>query len=181
MTEFRKFEREFGAVMDVHQYVQFFWERRKDGTWKKIARAMEDAFADPRTEDEQKIHDLIAEADAELAQTLETELFAQKKRLANAERAQQTKTTKKAQNEQRIAKNKMEAAQRNLADLRRTERSPRDARIFPGQYVSVMILQEGKRTLVPMRYQCRLPGWNEAMERKYPGTYNARRDNLEKT
>lgn len=27
-------------------------------------------------------------------------------------------------------------------------------------------------------YQCRLPGWNEAMERKYPGTYNARRDNL---
>ena len=38
-----------------------------------------------------------------------------------------------------------------------------------------------KRVIVPMRYQCRLPGWNEVMERKYPGTYNARRDNLEKT
>lgn len=38
MTEFRKFEREFGAVMEVHQYVQFFWERRKDGTWKRSPR-----------------------------------------------------------------------------------------------------------------------------------------------
>jgi putative SOS response-associated peptidase YedK len=180
-AEFRKFEREFGAVMNVHQYVRFFWEQKEDGTWRKIAKAMKDAFADPSTDDERKIHDLIADGDAELARALESELFAQKKRLADAERALQTKVTKKAQNEQRIARNKMEAAQRNLADLRRTERLPRDARIFPGQYAPVMILQDGKRTLVPMRYQCRLPGWNEAMERKYPGTYNARRDNLEKT
>src|SRR5690348_7615980 len=180
-AEFRKFEREFGAVMNVNQYVRFFWERQKDGTWRKIPKRMKDAFADPRTEDERKIHDLIVEADAELARALESELFAQKKRLADAERALQTKVTKKAQNEQRIARNKMEAAQRSLADLQRNERLPRDSRIFPGQYATVMILQDGQRTLVPMRYQCRLPGWNEAMERKYSGTYNARRDNLEKT
>jgi hypothetical protein len=180
-AEFRKFEREFGAVMNVNQYVRFFWERQKDGTWRKIPKRMKDAFADPRTEDERKIHDLIVEADAELARSLEAELFAQKKRLADAERALQTKITKKAQNEQRIARNKMEAAQRSLADLRRTERLPRDARIFPGQYVPVMILENGRRTLIPMRYQCRLPGWNEAMERKYPCTYNARRDNLAKS
>src|SRR3546814_2596161 len=30
-----------------------------------------------------------------------------------------------------------------------------------------------------MRYRCRLPGWTDAIERKYPGTYNARRDRLE--
>lgn len=35
--------------------------------------------------------------------------------------------------------------------------------------------------VVPMRYQCRLPGWTEAIERKYPGTYNARRDKLEES
>jgi len=180
-AEFRKFEREFGAVMNVNQYVRLFWEQKKDGTWRKLAKAMKDAFADPRTEDERKIHDLIVEGDAELARSLEAELFAQKKRLADAERALQAKVTKKAQNEQRIARNKMEAAQRTLADLRRTERLPRDARIFPGQYVPVMIFEHGKRTLIPMRYQCRLPGWNAIMERKFPGTYNARRDNLEKT
>jgi len=180
-AEFRKFEREFGAVMNVHQYVRLFWEKKKDGTWRKIAKAIKDSFADPRSEDERKIHDLIVEGDAELARTLEQELFTQKKRLADAERTLQTKVTKKAQNEQRIARNKMEAAQRGLADLKRTERLPRDARIFPGQWAPVMVLQDGRRTVIPMRYQCRLPGWNEIMERKYPGTYNARRDNLEKT
>src|SRR3546814_16197086 len=30
-----------------------------------------------------------------------------------------------------------------------------------------------------MRYQGRRPGWTEIIERKYPGTYNARRDKLE--
>jgi putative SOS response-associated peptidase YedK len=180
-AEYRKYERAFGAGLSIQQYVRFFWERRKDGTWRKIAKAVKDSFADPRNEDEQKIHDLIMEADAELVSKLETELFTQKKRLADAERALAFKVTKKAQNEQRIATNKMEAAQRNLADLRRTEPLPRDSRIYPGQYAPVMILQDGKRTIVPMRYQCRLPGWNETMERKYPGTYNARRDNLEKT
>ncbi len=44
-----------------------------------------------------------------------------------------------------------------------------------------MIENDGQRIVVPMRYQCRLPGWNEATERKFPGTYNARRDNLEKS
>ncbi|HEX5488811.1 MAG TPA: SOS response-associated peptidase family protein [Rhodanobacteraceae bacterium] len=180
-AEYRKFEREFGATMDIRQYARFFWERRQDGSWRKITKAMKDAFADPRNEDERNIHDLIVAGDAELARTLETELFAQKKRLADAERALQARTTKKAGNERRIARNKMEAAQRNLADLRRTERLPRDARIFPGQYAPVMIVRDGKRVLVPMRYQCRLPGWSEAAERKYPGTYNARRDSLEKT
>lgn len=180
-ADFRKFEREFGAVMNVHRYARLFWEQKENGSWRKIAKAMKDAFAEPRNEGEQKICDLIAEGDSDLARALELELFTQKKRLADAERALQTKVTKKAQNEQRIARNKMEAAQRALADLRRTERLPRDARIFPGQHAPVMILQDGQRTLVPMRYQCRLPGWNEVMERKYPGTYNARRDNLEKT
>jgi len=32
-----------------------------------------------------------------------------------------------------------------------------------------------------MRYQCRLPGWTEALERKFPGTYNARRESIPKT
>ena len=31
-----------------------------------------------------------------------------------------------------------------------------------------------------MRYQCRLPGRTETMEKQKPGTYNARRENLDK-
>lgn len=32
-----------------------------------------------------------------------------------------------------------------------------------------------------MRYQCRMPGWTPVVKRKYPGTYNARRDKLEES
>jgi putative SOS response-associated peptidase YedK len=142
---------------------------------------MKDAFANPRNDAEREIAALIAEGDAEEAHALEAELFKQKTRLTNAERSLRTKPTKKAAEDKRIAINKIDRAQHNLDDLRRKEPLPDDARIFPGQYATVMILQDGKRTLVPMRYQCRLPGWNQVMERKFPGTYNARRDNLEKT
>lgn len=180
-AEYRKFERELGAVMNIQQYVRFFWERRKDGTWRKIPKRMKDAFADPRDDAEREIAAIIAEGDAADAHAIEAELFKQKTRLTNAERTLQSKPTRKAENDKRIATDKIARAQRNLDDLRRREPLPRDSRMFPGWYANVMILQEGKRTLVPMRYQCRLPGWNEAMERKYPGTYNARRDNLEKT
>jgi putative SOS response-associated peptidase YedK len=179
-AEFHKFEREFGAVMNIRQYVRLVWERRKDGTWRKIPKRMKDAFANPRNDAEREIAGLIAEGDAEEAHALEAELFKQKTRLTNAERSLRTKPTKKATEDKRIAINKIDRAQRNLDDLRRKEPLPDDARIFPGQYATVMILQDGKRTLVPMRYQCRLPGWNQVMERKFPGTYNARRDNLEK-
>ncbi|HKZ11451.1 MAG TPA: SOS response-associated peptidase family protein [Rhodanobacteraceae bacterium] len=180
-AEFRKFEREFGAVMNVHQYVRLFWEQRKDRSWRKIPKRMKDAFANPRNDAEREIAAIIAEGDAEETHALEAELFKQKTRLTNAERSLRAKSTKKAENDRRIATDKIERAQRNLDDLRRKESLPRDSRIFPGQYATVMILQDGKRTLVPMRYQCRLPGWNEVMERKFPGTYNARRDNLERT
>jgi putative SOS response-associated peptidase YedK len=180
-SEFRKFEREFGAVMNVERYVRLFWERQKDRTWRKIPKRMKDAFAEPRNDAERKIAAIIAEGDAAEAHALEAELFKQKTRLSNAERTLRAKSTKKAENDKRIATDKIERAQRNLDDLRRKEPQARDSRIFPGQYATVMILQGGKRTVVPMRYQCRLPGWNETMERKYPGTYNARRDNLEKT
>ncbi|MEP7185858.1 MAG: SOS response-associated peptidase family protein [Rhodanobacter sp.] len=92
-----------------------------------------------------------------------------------------TKPTKKAANDQRIASNEIAAALRNLEDLQRKESAGSDSRIYPGQYAPVMIENNGQRIVLPMRYQCRLPDWNEATKRKYPGTYNARRNNLEKS
>ena len=43
----------------------------------------------------------------------------------------------------------------------------------------VMVMENGKRVVKPMRYQCRPAGKPESYDFKYPGTYNARRDNLE--
>lgn len=119
---------------------------------------MKAAFAAPRTDEERELAAIIAEGEAEQASALEAELFRQKTRLANAERSLQGKITKKTENEQRIARDKMDRAQRNLADIRRKEWEPRDSRIYPGEYAPVMIEREGKRVVVPMRYQCRLAG-----------------------
>ncbi|MET3232035.1 UNVERIFIED_ORG: putative SOS response-associated peptidase YedK [Burkholderia sp. 1263] len=67
---------------------------------------------------------------------------------------------------------------RRLADLERTVPVEADSRIYPGWYAPVLIVQDGQRVVVPMRYRCRLPGWTEQMERDKPGTYNARLDSL---
>src|SRR5690606_1516810 len=90
-----------------------------------------------------------------------------------------TKTTKKALDDQRIATKKIEQAKARLADLRRTEIKDRDRRIFPGVYAPVLVVENGRRVVKPMRYQCRPAGKPAFYDTKYPGTYNARRDNLE--
>ncbi|HET8635834.1 MAG TPA: SOS response-associated peptidase family protein, partial [Acidobacteriaceae bacterium] len=71
--------------------------------------------------------------------------------------------------------------QGRLADLRRREPAEQDSRVQVGQYAPVMIMQEGRRTVVPMRYHCRLPGWTAFVERQHPDTYQARRGDLRKT
>jgi len=42
-----------------------------------------------------------------------------------------------------------------------------------------MVSEGGERVLRPMRYQCRPAGKPAFYDAKFPGTYNARRDNLE--
>jgi hypothetical protein len=109
---------------------------------------------------------------------LEEALFAQRKRLADAERSLQTKPTKAAAESQRIATSKIDAALRRLDDLPRTEPKARDGRIFPGHYAPVLIEEDGERVVKPMRYQCRPAGKPAMYDCKYADTYNARRDNL---
>jgi len=45
-------------------------------------------------------------------------------------------------------------------------------------YAPVMIIENGRRTIKPMRYGCRLAGKPASYDTQFPGTYNARRDSL---
>ncbi|MBB3010008.1 putative SOS response-associated peptidase YedK [Cupriavidus alkaliphilus] len=179
-ADYRKFVREFGARVSFEHFVELFWQTRREGGWAKLPKAMRAAFLAPADEKERAVADLVKAGDQEQASAWETELFQQKMRLTTAERALAAKPTKKAENDQRIATDKIARAQRNLADLQRTDMRDRDSRIFPGHYAPVMVVQDGRRVVIPMRYQCRLPGWTPAMERQKNGSYNARRDNLKK-
>jgi len=174
---YRKYVRAWGADISFEDFVRLYWDRQSNPRIK-VAKAMDAAFSDPQNDAERKIKGLIDEFDKQQASKLEQEVFKQKKRLADAERSLQTKATKAAMESKRIATDKIAWALGKLADLRRTELNGEDSRIFPGWYAPVMIVENGRRVVKPMRYQCRLAGKPAFYDTKFPGTYNARRDSL---
>jgi putative SOS response-associated peptidase YedK len=178
-ADYRRYVKMFGAQIDIQEFARLFWERA-EGNKTKIPKAMEDAFREPTNDDERRIKEFIDRHNAEQATRLEQELFKQRTRLSDAQRTLQTKRTKAATESKRIATDKIDAALRRLADIGRTQHEPRDSRIFPGYYAPVLVMEDGHYVVKPMRYQCRLAGKPANYDIKYPGTYNARRDSLDK-
>lgn len=177
-ADFKKYQQMFGANMGIAEFHDLFF-RRAEGAKLKVPKAVEAAFDLPQTEDERGIKELIDRHTTQQATAFEQEMFKQRKRLADAERTLQTKATKKALDDQRIATDKVRQLMGRLSDLKRTELLDRDSRMFPGYYVPVIVSEGGQRVIKPMRYQCRLAGKPAFYDVKFPGTYNARRDNLE--
>jgi putative SOS response-associated peptidase YedK len=168
----------FGADVDWALFEQVFHRRLEDDEIK-FARALEANFQQPHSDIEQRIQADIEAYRKAIGTRWETDLFKQKKRLADAQRSLQTKETKKARDDERIATTKIDTYLQRLANLRRTDVRETDERIFPRYFVP-LVVREGDRLLIrPMRYQCRLAGKPATYDERYPGTYNARRDNLE--
>lgn len=178
-ADYRKFVRMFGARISIKEFIQLFWERAEGSSKAKVPKAMEDAFLEPQSDDEREVRALIDRFNAQQVPKLEQDLFKQRARLADAERSLQTKVTKAATESRRIATDKIEWTLGKLDDLRRTSPKAEDSRIFPGHYAPVMVMENGQRVIKPMRYQCRIAGKPASYDVKYPGAYNARRDNLE--
>jgi len=147
----------YGADIDVKEFVRLYWHRQ-GGSKVKTPKAMDAGFAAGHSDDERKIMALIDEFNAQEVGKLESELFKQRKRLADAERTLQTQTTKAATDSKRIATDKIAWAMGKLSDFRRSELKDRDSRIFPAHYAPVMVAENGHRVIKPMRYQCRLAG-----------------------
>lgn len=174
---YRRYVRTWGADVSLEDFRRLYWDRQTNARIK-IAKAMDANFADPQNDIEREIKALIDAFDKQQAAKLEQELFKQRKRLADAERTLRSKTTKAALEHKRIATEKVEWVLGKLADLRRNELNDEDHRIFPGWYAPVMIVENGRKVVKPMRYQCRLAGKPAFYDAKFPGTYNARRDSL---
>ena len=175
-ADYRKFRRLHGASIDIDEFADL-WLRR---TERKTPRALDLAFLAGDSPAEQNVAQAIRRADQEATAELQQALAAQVDRLAAAEaKLASAKPTKKAADDQRIATKKIAQLRARLADLRRQEAQPKDSRIFPGVYAPVLVTVDGKRVVRPMRYQCRPAGKPASYDTRYPGTYNARRDNLE--
>ena len=117
-ADYRKYLRMFGASISLEEFYDLFW-RRVGGSKVKIPKAMEAAFGDPVSDDEQGIKALIDEFTVQQSMTLEQELFKQRKRLADARRTLETKTTRAATESQRIAADKIALDQRDPRAQRR--------------------------------------------------------------
>ena len=168
----------FKARIQTDLFEELFRRRVREDTIK-IPKALEANFADPSTPEEVRIQDAIAAYRARKTSALETELFRQKKRFTEAQRSLQEKETKKAREDVRIASHKIDWHARKLAELKRTAPEPHDGRIFPFWTAPVLVREGGEMLIRPMRYHCRIQGKPETTDRRYPGLYNARRDNLE--
>lgn len=179
-ADYRLLCKEHGATVSLKAFAEL-WERIHGVPAKrpKTVRAMDLSFLASTGKETADIRAQLRAWDEEEAGQWERELFEQKTRLNGAERALLNKVTKKAQEDVRIAGNKIERAKRKLAALRNHDLAKAGSRIFPGVYGPVIIASKGKRVVSPMRYQCRPAGKPASYDRRYPGTYNARRDNLE--
>jgi putative SOS response-associated peptidase YedK len=180
LADYRRYVRMFGATASLAEFVDLFLRRQNDPEARIIIpKGVEAAFTDPRSDEERQAKDLIDSFKAQQATKFEQELFKQRRRMADAERILSTKTTNAATKSRRIASEKVQWLLGKLASLHSSELTDDDLRIFPGHYAPVMVMEHGRRVIRPMRYQCRPPGKPASWDAKYPGTYNARRDNLE--
>jgi putative SOS response-associated peptidase YedK len=179
-ADYRKYVKEYGASISIKEFVELF-ELRLQGVNISIPKEVTDPFKDnPQTDEERHCRDLIVAYEAQQAQRLQEELFHQRRRLADAERALETKPTKKAAEVKRIASNKIAAMVAKMDELDRVAPQGRDARIYPGSYCPVLVMDSsGQYKILPMRYQCRPASKPAFYDKQYPGTYNARRDNLQ--
>ena len=175
----RKLHRQLGIRIDYDEVERLFFQRLEEPSIN-ISRGFEANFDDPATDQERRIKGALDEHRSRVASKMEKDLFTQKTRLVNAERSLKSKETKKAREDVRIATAKIETLSGKLSALRSSEPKEEDNRIFPMVYAGVIVKQDGQNLLTPMRYHCRPAGKPAFYDRKFPGLYNARRDNLEK-
>jgi|KBSSwiStaDraftv2_1062776.scaffolds.fasta_scaffold10146_2 putative SOS response-associated peptidase YedK len=176
---YMRYLRETGCEMDIDQFVEIFGARVSDSSIR-IPRAIERWFDAPKNDAERKIKEYIDEYRSAEITKLEREVFAQKKRLADAERTLAAKPTKAAAESQRIATNKIEQALTRIERLKAEKPHPDEARIFPLHFAPIVMQVGAKRLMRLARYHCRKPGEAAFIDRKLPGLYNARRDSLGK-
>ena len=164
--------------MSWRDFLELAQGRLSDPSRYRLPRGFDLEFGDPQTSDERAIKDLVDQYRKGQIGKLETEIFAQKKRLADAERTLAARATKAATESRRIAGTKIKQALGKLALLTDDEPHANDYRIFPRNYAPIILRRDGEKIMVPARYLLRQPGKPAFMDEKLSGNYNARRDNL---
>jgi putative SOS response-associated peptidase YedK len=177
-SKWKRYVREMEARWDLPAFQELLQLRVEDPAQYRLPRGFDLEFADPATDEERAIKALVERYRKEQVTKLEAEIFAQRKRLADAERKLAVKETKAAAESKRIAGTKVQQAMGKLSRLTDDKPHSNDYRIFPRNYAPILLVRNGEKVLVPARYLLRQPGKPAFMDDKLSGNYNARRDNL---
>jgi putative SOS response-associated peptidase YedK len=175
--DLRELSKRFKAEVKWDKFEDLF-ARRTAGEDVKLSRALERNFLHPTSLAEKHTHAVIESYKKTLSERWESDIFTQRRRLGNAQETLAVKPTKRAVEDIRIATKKIQTLLDRLADLRRTEPGENDGRIFPLTYAPILVQGREGTVIMPMRYTCRLAGKPANYDHRFPGTYNARRDNL---
>jgi putative SOS response-associated peptidase YedK len=179
-AKWKRHVREMEAKMLLSDFRELMQLRLAEPSQFRLPRAFDLEFAAPQSEDERAIKALSDQYRKTQVTKLETEIFAQKKRLADADRKLAVKETKAATESKRIAETKVRQAMGKLALLTDDRPHSNDYRIFPRSYAPIILMRDGEKVMVPARYLLRQPGKPPFMDDKLSGNYDARRDNLTK-
>lgn len=181
-ASYKLYVRHYGADIDIHEYVKIANRVHRAGleAAAKVPLGVVRSFEGGESDGEREVAAAFREGVAGLVLAQTQELTNLQVRLDAAEtKLASPKPTKKAAEDRRIATNKIKHTRRKLEDLQREEAKPSDSRMWPGDYVPVLAVLDGKRLVTPMRYRCRPFFVDAEFEKERPGTYNARLDSLD--
>lgn len=183
MQDYKQYLRRHpSAKVDFPEFLGLF-TRRSQGEPLILPKGMTDAFrfGTPASDIEAQCQELVTAWDANQVAKLHEQLNAQQLRLDGALAKLASKPTKKAEEDKRIATNKIADLSSKITDLDRSEPRARDTRIFPNAYAPVLTMDDvGQLVVRPQRYLCRQPGMPASIDQELSANYNARRDNLGK-
>lgn len=167
----------FKARIDYGAFADLFRRRLTDPSIK-IARALEDQFANPEDDLHRSIWAYIETYRAERARLLGQALAQQRKRLRGSQLSLAGLESPGPADHESVVTKKIRALDRQVENLQRSAPVESDSRIFPFWYFPAVISRAGERVIVPVRYHCRLAAEPADVDRRLPGLYNARRDSL---
>lgn len=169
----------FDAFLDASMFERLYWERvNNPRAGIRFPLAIDRYFIQPRNEAEQRVKMAIEAYRAVKIPEWEQEIFKQRKRQANAERALKIKHTKKAEADLGISSRKIEQLKGWLDGMKTLENKPDDVVVHAMNYGPIIVQTDKGRVLTPMRYHCRLAGKPSSIDRQLPGLYNARKTSL---
>jgi hypothetical protein len=150
-SKWKRYVRDMEARLSWPDFHDLAQRRLDDPSQYRLPRGFDLEFADPKTDEELAIKGLVDRYRQAQVTKLEMEVFAQKKRLADADRKLAVKETKAAAESKRIASTKVQQAMRKLALLADDKPHSNDYRIFPKTYAPIIVVRNGEKLLVPAR------------------------------